>query len=538
MVGSRLERIGWLLVPLAALCVFLPAAGFSFVWDDYPLVVDNRITGGPIGAVFRTDLWASTPSTDDATSGYYRPLLLLDYWVDRHLFGLSPAAHHVHSVLWHALVVALACSLFSRRHGTAGLAGAAIVAFHPAQVEAVAFVSARNDLLAAAFVLAALLAFERGRWMVGGALGLCGLLSKEVVLVLPVLALVWLGGTDRRRVVSSVVASVGAIGVYLAMRAVAGVPLGDVPIGSGVLAGAAHLVAKVLWPVGLTSALHLAWAEATPWWSLAVLGAGSLVAWRTGLLRPIVFFAVALAPSLAGVARAGLVSDRYLYLPMVGVGWFVAALVARASAPVARAAFLFLLTIGIATSSMQLRMWRNTDTLWATTIARTPNAYAYGAYAKALELQGRLDEAAELYARATQPPQPLPHSCFNIVEIHLKREDLGNAVREGERALGAGCERSPEILGPLSLAYAMSGHWEDADRLASELRARPGGDPTTKSEVAALAAAAHRGDFAPILSEIAAAPERRAAIADSVATVLTVGGDPARADTVKALRSP
>jgi protein O-mannosyl-transferase len=539
MVGSRLERIGRILVPLATFLVFLPSVGFPFVWDDQSLVVDSKVIAGPIGEAFRRDLWATTPSTDDAGSGYYRPLLLVDLFVDRLLFGLAPWGHHLHSVLWHCVSVMLAGSLFSGRYRSAGFAGAAVVALHPVQVESVAFVSARNDLMAATFVLGALLAFERGRLFVGGLLTLCGLLSKELVLVLPALAVVWLAGrVANRRVIASAIACVCALAVGLAMRAWAGVSFGDAPTSGVALEGAAHLVAKVFWPVGLTSALHLGWATSTPWWSLVLAAIGSLVALRFGLIRPLVFFAVALAPALVGVARAGLVSDRYLYLPMAGVGWLVAALLARFSERFVRAAVLGLLTAGAVGSSLQLRMWKSTDVLWTETIRRTPNAYAYGSYAKALELQGRLDEAAELYARATQPPQPLPHSCFNIVEIHLKRADLQSAVKEGERALGAGCERSPEILGPLSLAYAMSARWDDAERVANELRTRPGGDPTTKSDVVLLAVAAHRGDLAPILSEIAAKPEQRAAIVDSVATVLTFGGDPARADTVRALRSP
>ena len=539
MVGSRLERIGRILVPLAALLVFLPSVSFPFVWDDQSLVVDSRVLQGPIGEAFRSDLWATTPSTDDPGSGYYRPLLLVDLFIDRLLFGLAPWGYHLHSVLWHCLAVLLAGALFAGRYRSAGFVGAAVLALHPVQVESVAFVSARNDLMAATFVLGALLAFERGRFVVGALLALCGLLSKELVLVLPALAFVWLAGrVEARRVIASVLASTFGLGVGLAMRAWAGVSFGSAPSSGVALEGAAHLVAKVLWPVGLTSALHLGWATSTPWWSLAVLALGSLAALRFGLFRPILYFDIALAPALVGVERAGLVSDRYLYLPMAGVAWLVAAILARASERAVAAVGAVVLVAGAVGSSLQLRMWRSTDALWSETIRRTPNAYAYGSYAKALELQGRLDEAAELYRLATQPPQPLPHSCFNIVEIHMKRTDLPSAVREGERALAAGCERSPEILGPLSLAYAMSARWDDAERVANELHARPGGDPTTKSDVVLLAVAAHRGDFTPVLSKIAAEPQLRAAIADSVAQVLTVGGDPAHADTVRALRSP
>jgi hypothetical protein len=84
----------------------------------------------------------------------------------------------------------------------------------------------------------------------------------------------------------------------------------------------------------------------------------------------------------------------------------------------------------------------------------------------------------------------------------------------------------------------MSARWDSAMTLARELAARPGGDPTGKSQVAMLAAAAHDGDLAPILAAIDAAPDRRAQTVDWVTLVLTVGGDPARADTVRALRSP
>ncbi len=251
------------------------------------------------------------------------------------LFGLSPAGHHLHSVLWHCVAVMLAGALFSGRYGGAGFVGAAVVALHPAQVE-VGRVRVRAERSDGRRVRARVRSSRSsaGSWALGGVLALCGLLSKEVVLVLPVLAIVWLAGrVDRRRVLASVVACGAGLGVGLRD---AGVPRAcrsaTCRSSGGAFEGAAHLVGEG----ALAGRAHVGAPPRVGGRHAVVVARGrspSARSSRSGAvsLRPIVFFAVALAPALVGVARAGLVSDRYLYLPMVGVGWLVAALLARAS---------------------------------------------------------------------------------------------------------------------------------------------------------------------------------------------------------------
>ena len=79
----------------------------GFVWDDQALVLRNTMTGdlSNLPRFFMMDLWDSA-EVGEEVSGYYRPLMLVSLAVDRALWGLSPAGHHLHSLVWHLLAMA------------------------------------------------------------------------------------------------------------------------------------------------------------------------------------------------------------------------------------------------------------------------------------------------------------------------------------------------------------------------------------------------------------------------------------------------
>ena len=166
-------------------------------WDDEALVKDNQVTESlaNIPEFFTRDLW-STTRLSWLKSGYYRPFMLVTLAVDRALYGLSSTGAHIHSLLWHLGAVAAIFALLVRlTRPWAALAGATLFAIHPVQVEVMALVAARNDAMAAVFVLSALLLVlqpsERSPWKLGGAmlLGLAGLLSKESAVLAPFMLL-------------------------------------------------------------------------------------------------------------------------------------------------------------------------------------------------------------------------------------------------------------------------------------------------------------------------------------------------------------
>ncbi len=94
----------------------------------------------------------------------WHPLTWLSHALDYQVFGLNPAGHHDTNILLHAANVVI---LFLLLQWTTGftwrsLMVAALFALHPINVESVAWVSERKNLLSMLFFLTGAL----GLWMV------------------------------------------------------------------------------------------------------------------------------------------------------------------------------------------------------------------------------------------------------------------------------------------------------------------------------------------------------------------------------------
>jgi hypothetical protein len=130
----------------------------------------------------------------------YSPVHLLLHTAEYQLFGTSVPGYHVVNVLVHALASALLVLLLRRSGvtGTAALLGGMFFLVHPANVEAVAWISQLKTSSALVLTLLALLALERRPALSTSAFGL-GLLAKPTAaLALPVAAvLTWLRRTGR-----------------------------------------------------------------------------------------------------------------------------------------------------------------------------------------------------------------------------------------------------------------------------------------------------------------------------------------------------
>ena len=95
----------------------------------------------------------------------YSPLHLLSYALDCAVGGLNAYAFHLSSNLWAGIVagfVYLVALAVTQERRTAVVA-ALLFVVHPAHVEAVAWISSRKDLVAAAFLLPSVLAYLKYR---------------------------------------------------------------------------------------------------------------------------------------------------------------------------------------------------------------------------------------------------------------------------------------------------------------------------------------------------------------------------------------
>lgn len=134
--------------------------------------------------------------------GNYAPLHMFSYMVDYALWGAAPAGYHLENVLLHAINGSLFYLLVLRLHASPKIAAAAawIFLFHPVQVETVAWVSERKNLLALLFLLLALHAYheycqrqEKRLFPYLSSVGaiLLASLSKPVVVVFPLVIMLY-----------------------------------------------------------------------------------------------------------------------------------------------------------------------------------------------------------------------------------------------------------------------------------------------------------------------------------------------------------
>ena len=148
------------------ICLFLTAATLSVYWqvqnhsfihfDDFAFIVSNHHIQG--GLSWEKVIWAFTTTYPD----YWHPLPWLSHMLDYQLYGLNPNGYHFNNLLFHIANTLLIFLVFERMTGTRWRSAfvAALFAFHPLNVQPVAWVTSRKDVLSTLFFILTMLAYS------------------------------------------------------------------------------------------------------------------------------------------------------------------------------------------------------------------------------------------------------------------------------------------------------------------------------------------------------------------------------------------
>ena len=169
-------RLGLALLLAFTAAVYAPVMDFPYVYEDWN---DIQALTKPFQV---SDLWTKPA----------RSLTAVSVAVSNARTPLTARAFHADNVLLHLVNIGLVFALASSAVPQwPALFGAALFALHPLQVESVAYISSRADLVATACVLLALLALERRRWL--GVIGasVLAVLGKETAIVVGLLVPLW-----------------------------------------------------------------------------------------------------------------------------------------------------------------------------------------------------------------------------------------------------------------------------------------------------------------------------------------------------------
>src|SRR5207244_2484301 len=79
------------------------------------------------------------------------------YWIEYQLWGLEPRGYHIVNMLLHGGSAILLWLILRRLHIPGAFIASAIFAIHPIQVESVAWITERKNVLAGVFFFASIL---------------------------------------------------------------------------------------------------------------------------------------------------------------------------------------------------------------------------------------------------------------------------------------------------------------------------------------------------------------------------------------------
>ncbi len=178
-----------LLLALTTIALYSSVFRAPFLnYDDDAYVTGNAHVRA--GLTWNTVVWAFS----SAELSDWKPIAWLSHALDCQIFGLSPAGPHIVNVLFHAANVVLLFLILENATGLAwrSLAAAALFALHPINVESVAWIAERKNVLSMFFFLLALAAYgwytrrpNVRRYLAVTLAFALGLMSKAQVITFP-----------------------------------------------------------------------------------------------------------------------------------------------------------------------------------------------------------------------------------------------------------------------------------------------------------------------------------------------------------------
>ncbi len=464
--------------------VFSGSLDGEFVSDDTMAVRDNEL--------IRVLDWAHIKGIFTTFDGAnYMPLKVLSLALDYRLWGPTPFGFHMTNIAIHALAAVLVL-LICLRLAIAPWAAffvALLWSVHPLQVESVAWISERKNVLSGLFFFAAFYAYlgfsESGRWRsyFWVFVFFCmALLSKMNTMVLPAVNLAYEGTLHHRLRRRDLAAS---LPLFAAGAAVASYNLAGNPIhgthyhgGSAIVTwlSSSVVVFRYLWNFLIPTNLCVYYDVplrgtifSLPVFASVVglIAIGGITGWLVRKARPeafwILWFGITLAPMLNIVPFRSLMNDRYMYLALLGplalLGSVLGAQalsvgnrrVGGGAAVVAVLCCSYLAWERVGVWASPLAMWKD----WAARLYYTAGdpvfvAEQWGAKVRHLE---------EFLAS-----HPSSAAALNTLGgLYYETGQLGEAIRRLEAAARLEPNRAPIFLN-LGRAYARAGDLQSAKR--------------------------------------------------------------------------
>jgi hypothetical protein len=504
---------GSIVLILLILTIYWPVQYHDFLtFDDQVYVTDNVHVRA--GLTWNNIKWAF----GSLEAGFWHPVTWLSLMLDASLYRMNAAGFHWTNVVFHALSTLFLFFAWRRMTGAIWQSAfmAALFAVHPLNVEPVAWVASRKDMLSGFFWMLTLWAYASyaekpgiRRYLLVLVVFSLGLMSKPVVVTLPVVLLLldywplqrfrntdnlkraWLFVVIEKLPLAAFALLVTGVTFIAEHRFGAVSDMGTISLSariSNALVSYLIYIGKMIFPVKL--AAYYPHPGVWPLW--IVIGAGlfmmamTVMAIQKRKRYPYFFvgwfwYMVTLLPVI-GLVQLGTLAraDRYAYIPMVGL--FIVAV--RGGAEYLEymkvrkhfrlcLAGLILLSFVIV-SSLQVAYWKNSLTLFHHAIGVTENNYkAYHGIGMAYHETGDNDQAIKSIRYSLFLKQD-SHAHTDLGVVYMSEKRFADAEREFREGLKLRPD-NVKARNNLGAALASQGKYPEAIRQFEEaLRLDPG----------------------------------------------------------------
>ena len=475
-----------LVLVVATIALYYPVSHHPFVnYDDDAYVTENAHVRS--GLSWNTIQWAFT----SFESANWHPLTWVSHALDYQMFQLDPGGHHETNVVLHLVNVLLLFWVLLRATGSPGpsLVVAALFALHPVNVESVAWISERKNLLSMLFFLLALGAYRwyareprAARYAAVAALFALGIMAKPQVITFPFVLLLWDYWPLRRMFAGSEEASSGRILAAMPGKSLSRLVLEKLPLfaicaasamitvkaqrTAGAMSGPnwhpfsvrlenalvsyVRYIGEAFWPSNLSlyypyqgNLLEL-WQVVAASALLVVVTSLVLAGRRRRYLLVGWFWFLGTLVPMIGLVQVGnqAMADRYAYLSFIGlfimVCWGIAEWARQrhiSSANLVAVSVVALLALAVMTRR-QISYWDDNVKLWSHAVAVTRNNYmAEDHLGGALLADGQLEAAMPHFFRAVAINPDDPDSNLNIGGYEQQQRNFPQAIAQYNKVI-------------------------------------------------------------------------------------------------------
>ena len=515
---SRKQSILVILIIIAmVLYIYWPVQDYGFIYFDDDVYVTQNIH---LQSGITTDglRWAFTTTY----FGLWNPLTWLSLMLDYRIFGLNAGGYHWTNVILHILNAVLLFFLLRILTGTVWRSAfvAALFAVHPINVESVAWIAERKNVLSTFFWMTTMLCYvwyaKRPGWkryvpvLISFAMGL---MSKPMLVTLPfVLLLIDYWPLNRTAIaieettghplnlkkekISFLIMEkiplfiLSAIVIFLTI----GAPRTDQTIyttfawrmGNVVFSYVAYLK-NLFSPLDL----HVYYLSlSVPFWKLFACAVFLIFVtifvcryfkrhpylpvgwfWYLGTFVPVIGFIQIADHTMA---------DRYAYVPFIGIFMMIAWGGEKVFPKtvflkkILIVLFILIIIFFAVTSRNQIKIWENTVTLFNHVIEKDPkNHLAYQVIGQEMAKRGEHEKALTYFDTALKiHPQFFP--AYSNKALVLKKMGKHDEAMKNFETAGRLNKNSPELFYNLSFIYLEEGNYEESLQYALKaIRIKP-----------------------------------------------------------------